>query len=1075
MAIYNITTGTAAAPVDWAALGTRANGDIYNLNGGYLLVDCDSRFGLGGAAAAAFGNIVGSATLGGSIEFNATKVRLIAFSGGGGTVPAADTIITRGGASGKLIGVYAALNAAPLAAGAAMPATGYIKVRAWNGTPFAVGAFAGITATASAAGGPGWITVVGVDASQATINRLNLFKVRGDYYTFQNATTSGNNATGYQLPTNGSTAIYCPGVEVETAVGSGAFEFYPCAGTRPALATNIATDKLRGRWCWIEAATGLVRFQSDGSNSGGGYLPPAGCKLRVANIFFACCTAGASVNSAPHATLASRYKFNTAGGGVIDVDKASINWYLTFAQSFSTTLTDTAGFEQITLSECASPVAWSNVNIGQSGANSQIALAMTFNFAGGSMARCTWTRAAQASSGHYIASWADCSGFAVSDQRIHSLTKGANATIGSMLLNRVSGSQFANCIFGGGQTWLSTCADVKVTRSSYYDHPATTTSAAIPMYAFSVAAACSRCTFDGLDFGGLTMAQPLAGILNIAAAGCSDIKLRNLGSYAEPLDLGAARQDNVAWTRSSTTATVTLAGHGLKVGDVIYVPVSSSTAAITVSAKTISAAPGADTFSFACLNAGPASGTLCYFPTVCANLVVFATSAAANGVKVQRCYTPHTSTNLFSADNSSKNVRLENVISDFLNPFLTPVLNCQLRGVSGTPPLTAQTSIYGTHFIDVFNADVTPNLTSQAWSRTSTVCTVTSADHKLRTGLLINVNESSDLAAVPRGIKSVTAIDANTYSFACPNAGATSGTVDVRTVIDRIILLMNEATADTANQYGDIVGNPVFTSAGGLFMPTPGDSITFTMPDWLLGHEGFPIQEAVMLGGTIANYRLEYAIDKNNSAGFSAFKNLYYARPGAVGTLGANTFTVTDATGVALGDYVWGTGIAGNAKVTAIAGNTITVDNANVATVSGIVRFNQIRNELGIDPSKGFRLKLRITTAIANTTAITSLSIYTDTSVASRAHQYALDSNTVTFTGLPTGCDAVVLAAGSSNILAQQDEGSGSNFAFTFSGPQNVDVGFIRPGYVPLYIRNLALGASDATIPVAMTADRNYQ
>ena len=58
MATYTITSGTSGAPVDYCALGTRVNSDIFNINGGYLLVDCDTRYGLGGAAAASFSNIV---------------------------------------------------------------------------------------------------------------------------------------------------------------------------------------------------------------------------------------------------------------------------------------------------------------------------------------------------------------------------------------------------------------------------------------------------------------------------------------------------------------------------------------------------------------------------------------------------------------------------------------------------------------------------------------------------------------------------------------------------------------------------------------------------------------------------------------------------------------------------------------------------------------------------------------------------------------------------------------------------------------------------------------------------------
>ena len=66
------------------------------------------------------------------------------------------------------------------------------------------------------------------------------------------------------------------------------------------------------------------------------------------------------------------------------------------------------------------------------------------------------------------------------------------------------------------------------------------------------------------------------------------------------------------------------------------------------------------------------------------------------------------------------------------------------------------------------------------------------------------------------------------------------------------------------------------------------------------------------------------------------------------------------------------------------------------------------------------------------------------------------------------------LTAGTSTILDQRDALAGTSYAYQYEGTPTVDVGFIKPGYVPLYIRNLALGSADASIPVAMQADRNY-
>lgn len=81
---------------------------------------------------------------------------------------------------------------------------------------------------------------------------------------------------------------------------------------------------------------------------------------------------------------------------------------------------------------------------------------------------------------------------------------------------------------------------------------------------------------------------------------------------------------------------------------------------------------------------------------------------------------------------------------------------------------------------------------------------------------------------------------------------------------------------------------------------------------------------------------------------------------------------------------------------------------------------------------------------------------------------------TVTFTGLPTGTDIVILTAGTSTILQQVDQNAGTTYAWGYQGTPTVDVGFIKPGYIPQYLRNLTLGTTDSSIPVALQADRNY-
>ena len=161
MSTFAITT-----PVNIDSLAGKTGGDTYNINGGYLTIDQDSRYGTNQSTSSTLGPVNLSATLGGTVEINATLVRLIPYDTGTGNVPASNTTISQGGASGLLIGVYSALNVAPTAAGAAMPAAGYIKIKQWNSIPYAAGALTGIGANATGADVQGWIEIVGDEVKE---------------------------------------------------------------------------------------------------------------------------------------------------------------------------------------------------------------------------------------------------------------------------------------------------------------------------------------------------------------------------------------------------------------------------------------------------------------------------------------------------------------------------------------------------------------------------------------------------------------------------------------------------------------------------------------------------------------------------------------------------------------------------------------------------------------------------------------------------------------------------------------------------------------------------------------------
>lgn len=1067
-----MATFTITSSINIDALPAKTGSDTYNINGGYLTVDQDSRYGYNQHFSGVLGNITLSPTLGGTIEFNATMVRIVPFINGTGNVPPYNTIIVSGSAaSGTLIGVYPNLGVAPLNVGQPMSGSGYIKIKQWNSQSFGYGSLTGISAWSSGTDAPGWIEVVGLNALTCTVNRLNTFKVRGEWFEISSG-TSGINTTTYQIPSNGN-IVHKPGVWVETDI-SGTYEFYPCAGTLAALTASMATDEVRGKVCWISTA-GLLRFKHDGTNSTGGYLPPAGRRVRIPNVFFSTCAGGWAINQQPNAVLATRYDFTTTGGGVIDIDKASMNWYPIFQQPFSVTLTNTGIMTQLLVSEIASPLVWSNVGVGQEAANSQIGLSMATCFAGGTITDSTFTCASQGS-GIYGASLTDLSGFTFTRVKMRSMIKASNAAAGSYTLTRVANSSWVDCTFGAGRALITTCNDLNFSGTIYFDNPNGSTLSAIPMYVWDIASNCARLTFNGLSFGGLNLAHPYSGILNVGAAGCTDIKLRNLGTPSASLDMGAARVDDAPWTRVTTTATVTSSNHGLKANDIIYAVVTSDPGTISVAAKTVVSALDANRFTFACTAASSLTGSICYYPTMAANLFVLAAGAAANDVEVKRCYTPHLRTNLYTADNSTKNVLIENVVGDYINAPVVTQLNGYHKGVFATLPMTAGTSVYGSHWFDIFTGDIPVSQSSVSWSRLGAVAYITSSAHALRTNVQINVITSSQTGTLTLGRKTITAISSSVFTFACVAGGPTVGTLSFNDCSGRIGLLMNEATSETSSSYTLDAGTPQFTSAGGLYMPTIGQQITFETPNYIIGHTSFPVTESVMAGAAQTNFTLTYALDKNDGAGYGSFRNLSFITTGAGGSSGSQNVTMADTTGVEVGDYIFGTNIAPNSFVTSIVnGTTVSTSLANTGVPSGLLRFCHLPGETDINSYLGFKMKIRILTRATNTTAITSLYVLTRSTPSSRAYQYPLDLVPLTITNLRNPSEVRVFPAGETTSIAGQEDVTNGTFTTTIDAGAYpyLDIAVLSLGYQNLRYTSQALG-SGLTLQAAQVIDRQY-
>jgi hypothetical protein len=534
-----MATFTLAANQNWedAVFSTRAGNDAYNLSGYRLTVSSDTRYSVNATATTGnIGSFTVSASLGGELYIDGTSVRIIPFTGSSGVVPAIGETATEGGVTAYFLGVWSALNAAPTAAGAAWPASGWIKVKNKAGGNFSAGSISftgGATATATGADVVGWIEVVAIESGTGTVNRLGKCTMRGAW--FDVGTTSGSSNQTIQMPASLANTYY-PGVWISkttTPATDADYEFYPNVGG----ATTTRQD-IGGKVCWI-SSQGLLRIGNSGAATNG-YTPIANLKIRVPNIITLNAVAASAVNAAPNIVLATRFDFTCTGGGQIDWDIANICWYPSFTQAFDVKLTNVAIADQLQVQELASPVAWSQIGVGITTVLTTISnpLLMLLDLAGGTITDCVWTRPTLAASGTYVNSVTDVKDFTFTRNVSRSAALRGNATAGTWSITRASDCTWTDCDNIGGTALMTTCVRCTWTNPSYLDSPTTTTATGVACYAFSFQTGCDTIKVDGLDFMGLANSNPYSGPFTIGAGGGNNFKFRNMGTAGSPLSLG---------------------------------------------------------------------------------------------------------------------------------------------------------------------------------------------------------------------------------------------------------------------------------------------------------------------------------------------------------------------------------------------------------------------------------------------------------------------------------------------------------------------------------------------------------
>jgi len=674
----------------------RTAGETMTLNGGSLTIRTDTRWHANAPAALTGclgGNSVISSTLGGEFFVDATAVRWMPYTSGSGNVPAIGTTVTRGAVSAYLLGVWATVNGAPSAVGAAMPATGYLKFREVTGGPFTAGALTGIGATAASPDVTGWVEVVAQQLANFNIPRLGRFKTRGDWFYLANTTGSANQ--NVLIPNMGSTTGYSPGVWIQDGTG-GAATYTWAAGvvtvafpahvfvvgnevdlnftTGGAQDTEHHTYRIRsvtadaftvflpgsgaGGDCNIESydfysalyAAGMtttnfgtdvrskvVLMNTDASITIGhngttavGFVPAAARKIRIPNVLLRQCTTGArATNAIPHPTLATRPDFTTTNAGVIDMEFTFGDWFLSFSQPFGVYLRHVATHDSIAISECASPLELSDGGTGTSAGLSSANLTLTSCFSGGEIY--SWIGAGFANALSQV-NVNFCIGQTFSACRFGVWTYARSATRYAIAISQSSDITVADCGALNATNNINTSFNINFLRYDHCDRYVGATNATTGLFTFTISNSCVGVVIDGTSFGfkgAIANAHPYNGLVSCAAS--SNIKIRNLGARDAILDGGSANFSNCIYSDGGNNV----------------------------------------------------------------------------DVKVQRCYMQPTRTGAHLLTNSSKNILLEDVYGDFTDLMNVAALNCLVRGGGGRNGVAGQASVYGTHFGGAFDSDTT--------------------------------------------------------------------------------------------------------------------------------------------------------------------------------------------------------------------------------------------------------------------------------------------------------------------------------------------------------------------------------
>lgn len=543
-----MTTFSITTELNYSELTPKTGNDTYNLNGGKLLINSDTRYGPNTSrTTGVLGAINVSASLGGVLEIDGTSVRILPFSNGTGLVPNYGLVTDANGATGELLCVMLEKHGQIIySPGEAMPSSGWIKLRSVS-QPFVAGPLNGIGCTATGTDEVGWLLLAGAQDKSHSHSRLGSSKFNGlKYYLGE---TNGLRGQTLQLPfVAAENMISYPGVEIETFAGSNEYFFWANAANR-FTSQHCSTDS-RSSFVYISNA-GVLTIGKGTDLSDCGYMPEPGCKIRIPNLITQCTgNSNYGVNVTPNDNINKRYRANYISSGNIWLTNVTGSWYWSIAQAYSCYVRDLHSCDQILIQEIASEVDVDNVHVGLSiYASSPLAIyALLFQqcYNGGKVGTVSGLRAESVSNSGYPTVLVNLYGEWTFKSIRSGQTGFPSAVNGSVFLNTCTNVTIDKLETFTKRFTSTGCRNITIKEHIYADACLGTTPTTQPC--------CAQEWFsstDGVDstniknWPGVINSHPYNGLIFCNTA--NNVKLRKTGTPAEPYDTGTVNQTGVIY------------------------------------------------------------------------------------------------------------------------------------------------------------------------------------------------------------------------------------------------------------------------------------------------------------------------------------------------------------------------------------------------------------------------------------------------------------------------------------------------------------------------------------------------